>query len=193
MKVRLDNVRLAFPSLWQASSMKQADGTMSAARFSATFLMPPTHPSVAKIKAAMVEEATKKWQDKAPAMLKALKEEARLCLRSGDSKPEYDGFPGMLFLRASNKVRPLILNANKEHLTEQEGVIYGGCYVNAQIDVWVQANNWGKRINATLKGVQYFGPGDAFGAGPVASEDDFEDLGSAAPEAGGQAVDDFDL
>lgn len=52
------------------------------------------------------------------------------------------------------------------------------------IDVWAQDNNFGKRINASLGGVQFLRDGDAFAGGGVASEEDFDDIseGTAAED-----------
>lgn len=41
-------------------------------------------------------------------------------------------------------------------------------------------NNFGKRINASLGGVQFYRDGDAFAGGGVASEDDFDDVSEGA-------------
>ena len=195
MKVKLVKVRLAFPAIWNAESVKQPDGTMSAPKFGATALFAPDHPAKALVTQAIQEVAKAKWAEKAPAMLKGLKEEGKICMRNGDGKPEYDGFPGNLFLRASNKVRPLILDRDGQTpLSEQDGIIYGGCYVNMMLDIWAQQNGWGKRINATLTGLQFHSKGDAFGAGAPATKDDFEDLGQeegALETAGGFDDDDF--
>jgi len=76
---------------------------------------------------------------------------------------------------ARSKTRPTVLNRDKTPVAEADGVLYGGCYVNALLDVWAQDNAFGKRINATLKGVQFVRDGDAFGGGAPASADDFPD------------------
>lgn len=195
MKVKLVKVRLAFPAIWNAESVKQPDGTMSAPKFGATALFAPDHPCVAEIKDKIRQVAKAKWADKADAMLAALKEEGKICLRNGNGKPEYDGYPGNLYIKGSNKVRPLILDRDGETpLAEADGVIYGGCYVNMMLDIWAQQNGWGKRINATLTGLQFHSKGDAFGAGAPATKDDFEDLGQeegALETAGGFDDDDF--
>jgi len=67
-------------------------------------------------------------------------------------------------------------------LTEKDGRPYGGCYVNVSLDIWVQdpkgekAKN-GKRINATLRGIQFMADGDAFAGGAPADPEEFDDLG----------------
>ncbi|WP_244126983.1 ssDNA-binding protein, partial [Xylella fastidiosa] len=65
-------------------------------------------------------------------------------------------------------------------LAAQDGRPYAGCYVNANIELWAQDNNYGKRINASLGGVQFLRDGEAFAGGGVASVEDFEDLSNVA-------------
>ena len=67
---------------------------------------------------------------------------------------------------------------------EPSGRPYAGCYVNAVLEFWAQDNKFGKRVNATLMGVQFFRDGDAFSGGGAASDDDFDDVTSGA-DAGG--------
>jgi len=47
----------------------------------------------------------------------------------------------------------------------------------AIVDLWAQDNQYGKGIHAKLLGVQFMKDGDAFSAGAVIADDDFEDLG----------------
>jgi hypothetical protein len=51
------------------------------------------------------------------------------------------------------------------------------------VEIWAQDNNYGKRINASLKGVQFVRDGDAFAGGGAASPDEFEDLSADASAA----------
>jgi hypothetical protein len=53
--------------------------------------------------------------------------------------------------------------------------LYGGCYVNASIDVWVMDNSYGKKVLASLNAIQFVKDGEAFGSKSEAA-DDFEDL-----------------
>ena len=98
----------------------------------------------------------------------------------GDLKATYDGFAGNLYVSARNPIRPLVLNSDKSPLTEADGKPYAGCYVNVSLELWAQDNNYGKRVNATLMGVQFYCDGDAFAGGGVASEDDFDDVSNGA-------------
>lgn len=172
MKVKLQNVRLAFPRLFKA---EQVNGEGDP-QFSATFILPKNHPNVKDIENAILQVAKEKWAEKAETMLKKINAELKSCLKDGDLKADLDGFAGKYFINASNKTRPYVINRDKTQLNPDDGVIYAGCYVYAVIDIWAMDNKFGKRICASLSGVQFYKDGDAFTGGGIASGDDFDDL-----------------
>ena len=176
MKIKLTNVRLAFPTLWEA---KTVNGEGKPA-FSACFLIDPADMQVKAINAAIDKVGAEKWGAKATAIVAAARKADKVCLHDGDLKATYDGFAGNLYVSARNPLRPTVLNADKAPLVEQDGKPYAGCYVNAIVELWAQDNNFGKRVNATLMGVQFVRDGDAFAGGGVASDDDFDDVSSGA-------------
>lgn len=177
MKVKLASVRIAFPNLFEAKTIAGSEGEP---RFSAAFIIEPGSVNAKALAAAMDAVAKEKWGGKADTILKDLKSKERVCYKqsplSKDGTP-YEGFEGKHSLNASNKSRPLILARDKTPLTAQDGKPYGGCYVHASVELWAQDNKYGKRINASLKGVQFASDGDSFGGGAPASADEFEDLG----------------
>jgi hypothetical protein len=69
-----------------------------------------------------------------------------------------------------------LINRDKSPVVESDEVIYAGCYVNASVDIWIQDNNFGKRVNGNLHGVQFVRAGEPFGAGDVDALEDFEAL-----------------
>lgn len=171
MKCILKTVRLSFPDLFQASSVNGSEP-----RFAANFLIEPGSENAQAVQEAVMQAAKDKWGAKAEAELKKLSASDRTCLHDGDLK-DYDGYAGNLYVSASNTVKPLVLDRDaKTHLDSSDGRPYAGCYVNAIIDVWAQDNNFGKRINASLRGVQFVKDGDAFSGGGAATEDEFADL-----------------
>lgn len=180
MKVRLSNTRLAFANLFEAKSVA-GEGDP---RYSSAFIIDPTSPDVAKIKAAIKAVATEKWKDKAPGILAKLVTERRVCFvegpRTNDAGEPYAGFEGKFSINAGNKSRPLIIDRDRSPLTQSDGKPYSGCFVDASIELWAQDNQYGKRINATLRGVQFRSDGDAFGGGAPASQDEFDDLSDGA-------------
>lgn len=181
-KVKLENVRLSFPALFTA---EQFDGK-GPFRYRASFLMEPNSANHKAVVNAMNEVAKEEWKDKAAAVLKAASEDSKLrFVGNGDSK-EYDGYAGMVYISAtrdSAKGKPVILDRNKSPLTEVDGKPYGGCYVNATVEVWPQNNKFGRTIRAQLLAVQFSKDGDAFGAGSATgSPDEFEDLSDSGSE-----------
>lgn len=170
MSIKLNNVRLSFPSLFQKAQFDGAD-----TKYEATFLLD-------KVKhAAAIKQIEEAIAAKIASDLKGAKVPAnKLCLRDGD-EVEYDGYAGHMTLKASTKKRPLVLNKDKSPVTEADGVVYSGCYVNAIVEFWAQNNQFGKRINATLLGVQFAADGEAFSSGgSSATVDDFDDLDNEA-------------
>lgn len=171
-KITLKNARLAFPALFEPKAVNAGDKPA----FGAALLIPKNHPQVAAINAAIQEAAEAKWGQKAAAHLKALKAADKTALHDGDIKSQYAGFEGNLFVSARNQSRPTVVDRDKTPLAQADGKPYAGCYVNAVLEFWAQDNNYGKRINCSLLGVQFVKDGEAFAGGGVASEDDFDDL-----------------
>ena len=172
MKLKLTNVRLAFPALFEAKTVN-GEGEP---RFSASFLLDPKHADVATLRQAIEAVGREKWGAKWPNVKKELETKDRTCLHDGDAKADYAGFPGMLYVSAGNRTRPGLFDRDKTPLVQADGRPYAGCYVNASIELWAQDNNYGKRINASLRGVQFLRDGDAFAGGGAASEDEFDEI-----------------
>lgn len=182
-KIRLENVRLSFPDLFEA---KQFDGK-GEFKFGASFLIEPGSANDKKVQAELVRVASDKWGAKGPATLKAAQANPqKICYISGDLK-EYDGYAGMMALSAKRDIgkgRPGVYARDKSPLSEEDGVVYAGCYVNASVEFWAQDNSFGKAVRCTLVGVQFSSDGDAFSAGSKSDPDDFEPLDAPSGEDG---------
>lgn len=176
MKLMLTNVRLAFPTLFTAKTV----GGEGDPAFSASFLFDAKHPAYKQVNDAIEAAAKEKWGAKAEANLKALRASGKVCLKDGDEKANYEGFEGNFFVSTRSKNRPLVLDRDKNPLTEADGKPYAGCYVNASIEIYAQDNGFGKRINASLRGVQFVKDGDSFGGGAPASADEFDSVEDGA-------------
>lgn len=165
--IRLDNVRLSFPHLFTANAMQEGQEK----KFSATFLMDTEKHKdlIGKIEKTIERLALDKWKKKISF---------KQCLRDGEEKEGTDGYgEGVRFLSASKKTRPNVVDRNMDPLIEEDGKIYAGCYVNASIRLWVQDNQYGKRVNAELRTVQFVKDGESFGVAPCKPTDDFGPLG----------------
>lgn len=167
----LNNVRINYPNLFEA---KQAATGQGEAKFSAAFIFGKDHPQFAAIQKAIVDSATEKWGAKTNDVLASLKATDKLAMHDGDAKADKEGYKGNYFINASNKLRPLVVDGQRQPLTAASGTIYSGCYVNAIVQFWSQDNQFGKRVNASLLGVQFVRDGERLSGGGVASQDDFE-------------------
>ncbi len=173
MKVTIKDVRLAFPDLFEARAFKGSGDP----KFGASFLFAKDHPAVKEIENAIEKVAKEKWKDKAATILKGLRTKNDTCLHDGDTKPEIDGYEGNFYISARSSVRPTVVDRDRTRLEKSDGRPYGGCYVNAIIDIWaMDSSDFGKRVCASLMGVQFVRDGEAFAGGTAASPDEFEEL-----------------
>jgi len=179
-RVTIKDVRVAYAQGLFVARAGKNDSPDKPKRFGAAFIFPAAHPSVKDISAAVIAAAKAKWNDKADEMLKMLKAGDRLPVHSGDAKATSAGYAGNLYLNAGNTIRPLLLDANRAQLTQNDGKPYSGCYVNAIVEIWAQDNEHGKRVNASLLGVQFVRDGERLSGGSVATADDFEPLPGVA-------------
>ncbi len=175
MKVKLTNVRLSFPDLFEAVQY-QGTGPFN---YRAQFLIAEDSKLKKEIDAAIKAVATEKWADKASKILAAAPtSKAGICFVDGNSK-EYEGYAGMWALSATrqqDKGRPLIIGQDKAPLTAADGKPYAGCYVHATVDLWAQDNAHGKTIRCQLLGIQFAKDGESFSGGMTGSEDDFDEV-----------------
>lgn len=184
-RVLLKNVRLAFPQLFEP----RIDPDSGRKSYGAAFLFSWDHPQLDEIHRAMDAAGRAKWGDKWPAQKKVLEKQDRLALHDGDIKAKYAGYEGHVYINAScgEGSPPTVVDRARNLISRSDGVIYAGCYVNASLDFWAQKDHpkGGSRINAQLRGVQFFKDGEAFSAGRPADANEFEDMSD------GSDADDF--
>jgi hypothetical protein len=180
---KIENVRISFPNLFEAKAIN-GEGEP---RFSSAFVIVPGSAANAALAAAMEVVAKEKWGAKAHGILAELKAKGRVAFKEAPLSKDgevYDGFEGMFSLNASSPTRVAVIDRDTTPLTSADGKPYGGCYVDASVDIWAQDNSWGKRINAKLRWVQFRGDGDAFSGGAPVSQDEFQAISEGAAAEG---------
>ena len=187
MEIWLMNWRCAFAeTVFEKKAI--AGDPKSKPRYGITLIAPPTHPQIEIVRGLEAKLCNEhEWKDKSSGtdVLELLRRKGDNSLKDGDFKKKWDGFAGNHFVAASNETRPTVVNRDKSPLVASDGILYSGCYVNAKVDIWVQDNSWGQRLNTDLLGVQFVKDGDSFSAGsPPTNPDDFPNL-----DAGGDDVD----
>lgn len=167
MNVTLNNVRLSFPALWEPRKGPDAN---SKASYQAAFLLDKKDNAkdIEAVKAAIATITKETFKGKQPP---------KIALRDGAEKPDVDGYgDGVMFINARSDKRPHVVGRKMETLMPDDGIPYAGCYVNATIRLWGQDNQYGKRINAQLRAVQFVKKGDAFGDSEIDVSKEFKPL-----------------
>ena len=162
-KIILTNVRLSFPSLFKRASFNGQEG-----KFEATFLLD-------KVKDVKQIEMLKIAISDALSDSKIKVASDKFCLKDGDNI-DYDGYANTMAIKASSKEMPILVDKDTTPLVVEDGKPYAGCYVNAQIGIWIQNNSYGKRVNANLYGIQFVKEGHSFGASNSALNHGFVNL-----------------
>lgn len=161
---KIKDVRLSYPHIFKPWAQNEGDTK----RFSARFLLDKKKhkKEIEYLEKHFLELQKEKFKKRIPA--------DKLCMRDGDQtgKPEDEG---MMYIQAGEKTRPLVINKDKSPVTEEDDVVYAGCRVHAQVKFWCQDNNYGKRINANLLGIQFYQDGERFGAERPDVDEDFDD------------------
>ncbi len=175
-RVKLVGARTAFMSVFKPKAF-EAGGKE---KYEVTFILDPKAAYIKQIEAAMLHVAVQRWgAEKGPGILEGLVKKNKVGFQRGprvDKNDEpLDGFEGMFNLKASNETQPTLLDADRTVLTKP-GKLYSGCYVVGSVEAWAQDNDFGRRVNFTLRGVQFQKAGDAFGGGAPADVDEFEDI-----------------
>lgn len=169
LRIKLENVRLSYPNLFTAKAMEGGKP-----KFSASFLInKKTHAPLIKRLEQMIERAMlDKFGKKVPLK--------NVCLHDGNEKEDKEGYGDeIMFLVAKSDTRPAVVDQHVNPLAEADGKIYGGCYVNATVELFGYSHpTGGKGVSAQLRAVQFVKDGESFGAGPVNAEEEFEPVSS---------------
>lgn len=172
-RIKLENVRLSYPNLFKATAMEGGKP-----KFSASFLLnKKTHAGlISKIEKMIERVALDKFQKKVPLK--------NVCLHDGNEKEDKEGYGDeVMYLVAKSDTRPAVVDQQVNPLAEEDGKIYGGCYVNATVEIFAYSHpTGGKGVSAQLRAVQFVRDGESFGAGPVNAEEEFEPVSANAED-----------
>lgn len=121
------------------------------------------------IENAKADGKNTKWNGKIPNNLK-------LPLRDGEEREdEAEEYQDMMFLNASSKTKPGIIDRNKNEILDSTEV-YSGCYGRVSLNFYAFNSNGNKGIAVGLNNVQMLKDGEPLGAARQSAEADFDDL-----------------
>ena len=177
-KIVLRNVRLSYEHIFNPSKF---DETQERAKYSATLIIPKNHPDLPALKKALTEAGAEKFPT---AFTGGAWPRGYSCaLKDADNDTDREGTPlceknpeytGCYVLRADSTSRPIVLDRRKAAVTEEDGLIYSGCYINVSMSAaGFEFGKMTKGVKCYLNGVQFVKDDERFG-GDASS--DFDSL-----------------
>lgn len=165
-KVVTGKVRFSYAHVFEAVTI--GEGTDK--KYSVAILIPKKDKAtLAKINAAVEaakEEGKGKWGGKIPKVLKTP-------LRDGDAeKEDDDNYAGMMFLNASSKRRPEVVDQDLNEILDKEE-FYSGCWGRASINFYAFDVNGNRGIAAGLNNIQKLEDDEKLGGGASSASEDF--------------------
>lgn len=171
-KILTPKFRVSFPSVFEARAAFEGQEK----KYSLVMLFDIAEikkdPEQLKLWNAMLQSvkdaAREAWGDKIPPSLKNP-------FRDGREKPEYDGYgEGIIFVNASTKTRPGIVDRKMQRIIEPED-FYAGCYARATVNPFTWTKMGKSGVSFGLQNIQKIEDGEPFG-GKTKPEADFDAL-----------------
>jgi len=195
VKLKLSNVRLHFLRLdkWRYHKDKQPEVPGTGTRSLSLVVAVESPEARARVLAALKDVCEEEFGNVAVAQFSAMKEGARLCVKSGEGypdNPELAPFLCVSVSRKESKGLPEFRGPNMASITQEQfnSMANNGATGTAVISIWQQNNTWGKRINAELLGIQFGAQTEVWsGGGDSAMDEDFD---AYAPASKSSAFDD---
>lgn len=188
--ITLNNVRIGYAmTLNEPKAVEEGKDK----RYNCVLFIPDTDTAALKaIDDVVLDAVVDKFGGKGKAIHAELKAALKSAVKSGAAKQSRPGFEGNHYISPSSREdsppklfhKYLGADGKVQELKRPQKIIYSGCYVKAQIAVWVQDNQFGRRVNTEILAVQFQNEGERFAASAVADESAF---------GGEQPVNDADM
>ena len=144
----LKNVRLSYAHVWEPQPAREADREP---KYATSIIIPKSDAAqIKKIEAASL----------------------KLPLRDGDTERDDEAYQDAMFLNASSKTRPGIVDQNVEPILDRDE-IYSGVYVNISIELYLFNVNGNRGVACGLGNIQKVRDGEALGGGAIKAESEF--------------------
>jgi hypothetical protein len=177
--------RAAFISVFKATSMKNADGSVNKPKYSIRAAFPPAAKLDALKKEAQLA-AQEKWGDKIPKTLRSpfrLNEELENPIVGiGDDWI-------IMSFSANEDRRPGIVDAKlQDIIANDETEVYSGAWYRAQVRAFAYENAGNKGVSFGLQNVQKLRDDDPLGSGRIPASKAFEPVDVPAAAGGGKTA-----
>lgn len=165
----LKNVRLSYAHVWEPQPAREADREP---KYATSIIIPKSDAAQIKkieaaIEALLKTEGPAKFGGKVPP-----RGSLKLPLRDGDTERDDEAYQDAMFLNASSKTRPGIVDQNVEPILDRDE-IYSGVYVNISIELYLFKVNGNRGVACGLGNIQKVRDGEALGGGAIKAESEF--------------------
>lgn len=170
--------RVSFPHVFEANSFQGQE-----AKYKLTMLFPKT-TDLKELKRAALNAAVEKWgpKEKWPKSLK-------MPFRDGDEKEELQGYADCIFVSATSKQRPGVVDQKRAPITKEDNTFYAGCYARASLIAFAYDTAGNKGVAFSLQNIQKLRDGEQF-SGRKKAEDEFDDVEDSSDDETSYASDD---
>lgn len=154
--------RASFVSVFEHRKIQgESDG-----KYAVTMLF-PKDTDLTPLKKIYLAAATEKWGPK-PKWPKDMQNP----FRDGNEKTQFQGYENHIFVTATSKQRPGVVDKNLQPIIDPEE-FYSGCYARATVIAFAYDVKGKKGVSFALQNIQKLKDGEAF-TGRRKAEDDFE-------------------
>lgn len=164
--------RTSYPNVFKAKSFEGQEP-----KYGLTMLF-SKKADISKLKKAAFNAAVEKWGEDKAKWPKKL----RLPFRDGDAeKADMKGYPGHIFVSASSKQKPGVVDQRREAILDEQA-FYAGCYARATLIAFAYDRAGNVGVSFSLQNVQKLRDGERF-SGRKAAEDEFDAVEDASDDA----------
>lgn len=157
--------RASFPAVFKAKAFEDQE-----AKFSVTMLFPKNADLKETLRRAAFNATVEKWGPDKTKWPKNL----RSPFRDGDDKDNLKGYRGCIYVTATSKHQPGVIDRQKNEILA-EADFYAGCYARATVIAFAYDVKGNKGIGFSLQNVQKLRDGEKF-SGRKDAVDDFDDV-----------------
>jgi len=155
-KLMTPEFRVSFPAVFEPQDF---NGKLT---YSVTMLF-PKGTDLTALKEAVKAAAEEKWGKKVPAGI-------RNPIRDGAEKAHLDGYDGTMFIRASSKTKPGLVDQNCIEIIDQSE-FYAGCIARATVLAFAYDQAGNKGVSFLLSNLQKVADGESFSSRSRAADD----------------------
>lgn len=171
-KCKTPEFRASFPHVFKPHTGFEGQE----AKFSVVMLF-DKKTDLKELKRAAFNAATEKWgpKDKWPKNF-------RLPFRDGSEKSDLQGYENTIYVTATTKQRPGVVDQKLVPITEEDQSFYAGCYARATLIAFAYDKAGNRGVSFSLQNIQKLRDGEAF-SGRKKAEDEFESVEDSSEDA----------